>query len=149
MIRDWLSINVFVMHKPDILCLQETKSRVMSEELVEDVWGCQTSSCLVLPSFGAFGGILIIWDDNKIEMMEHEIGAFSISIKCKFRLFAEEWMFVRVYGPPKQGEVVDFMVELDDIKGRWNLPWCIGGDFNMVRCPLERSGDGRRDISMD
>lgn len=31
-----------------------------------------------------------------------------------------------------------FLGELDDIKARWDLPWCIGGDFDLVRFSHER-----------
>lgn len=91
---------------------------------------------------GASGGILVIWDEGKIEVLEHEIRALSVSIRCKLRSFNKEWVFVGVYGPLRRKDVDDFFVELDDINGRWNLPWCIGRDVNSVRCPSERKGDG-------
>ena len=28
--------------------------------------------------------------------------------------------------------------ELGDIRDLWSDPWCIGGDFNVVRLPSER-----------
>lgn len=39
-------------------------------------------------------------------------------------------MFVGVYGPDQGDEVDAFLSKLDDIKAHWDLPWCIGGDFN-------------------
>ena len=32
---------------------------------------------------------------------------------------------------------------MDAIKGRWQGPWCIGGDFNALRFPDERNREGR------
>ena len=30
--------------------------------------------------------------------------------------------------------------ELADLNSWWNLPWCVGEDFNLVRFPSERLG---------
>ena len=38
--------------------------------------------------------------------------------------------------------------ELGDIRGLWNDPWCIGGDFNMIRFLNERRKGGRLSPSM-
>lgn len=43
----------------------------------------------------------------------------------------DEWIFSGVSGSVLRGEVEDFLMELDDIKARWNLPWCIGGDLSL------------------
>ena len=33
--------------------------------------------------------------------------------------------------------------DLGAIRGRWGNPWCIGGDFNVIRFPSKRSREGR------
>lgn len=38
---------------------------------------------------------------------------------------------------------LQFLDELERVRIRWRGPWCIGGDFNEVRDPFERSGGGR------
>lgn len=63
---------------PDILVLQETKIEVMSDLIVADVWGSYSNDWLALPSWGASGGILLIWNANKVEILDHELWAFSI-----------------------------------------------------------------------
>lgn len=56
-----------------------------------------------------------------------------------------DWFFSGVYDPFSFSDVVDFLGELDDIMGRWDIPWCIGGDFNLVRFLLERKWNRRWD----
>lgn len=79
----------------DLVCFQETKLSVMNDMIVNDVWGQRTSSWLTLPYWGALGGILLIWNENKLEILDHEIITFSVSIRCKL---VDEWVFVGVYG---------------------------------------------------
>ena len=43
-----------------------------------------------------------------------------------------------MYGPVIGSEKEDFWEELGAIRGRWDDPWCVGGDFNSVRFPEER-----------
>lgn len=105
--------------KPDLLCFQETKIQIMSDSLVAEVWGARTSAWLVLLAMGASRGILLIWDINKVEVLDSEVGAYSMSVRCRLRSCVEEWVFVGVYDPTKRWEVDDFLTELDDSKGRW------------------------------
>jgi hypothetical protein len=50
------------------------------------------------------------------------------------------WMFTSVYAPTSIGMRKYFWKELADIRALSNVPWLIGGDFNMVRNRLERKG---------
>ena len=40
------------------------------------------------------------------------------------------------------------MDELDAMRGLWGGPWCMAGDFNVVRFPVESSMRGRLTYSM-
>lgn len=101
---------------PDILVLQVSKNEQITRSMVKEVWGRDSNYWVALPSRGASGGILMIWNKNRIEMLEHEVGAFSISIRCRMVDDVVEWVFSGVYGPVLEEEVDDFFGELDDVK---------------------------------
>ena len=68
------------------------------------------------------------------------MGDFSVS--CKFRNVGDnfEWAFPGVYGPNVGREKRLMWEELAGLYSWWNLPWCVGGDFNAIRFPPERWG---------
>lgn len=148
--RDKLVVvsNCIASSQPDLVCLQETKLRVMSDMIVKEVCGLNSISWLALPSWRALGGILLLWNADILEVLVHEIGAYSVSIRCRLVGSFDEWVFSGVCSPTVAGDVVDFLEELDDIFARWNLPWCLGGDFNLVRYSHERKGDVCQDRKM-
>lgn len=116
--------------------------------MVKEVWGLRPCEWLMLPSWGASGGILLIWDPNKVDVLDHDIGAYSISPKCKLKRTADEWVFVGVYGPFVRSEADDFLWELDVVNAHRGLPWCIGGDFNLIRLLSDRSGGVSNDSGL-
>ncbi|XP_040992580.1 uncharacterized protein LOC121239391 [Juglans microcarpa x Juglans regia] len=48
-----------------------------------------------------------------------------------------------MYGPNLDSTRVCLWEELVGIHSWWNVPWCIGGDFNVTRVPSESSGTRR------
>ena len=58
------------------------------------------------------------------------------------------WFFTRVYGPTLKSYREPLWEELGAIRGLWSDPWCIGGDFNVIRFRSERSREGRLSGSM-
>ena len=72
-------------------------------------------------------------------MLDVEVGQFSIS--CIFRNVENGlvWLFTGVYGPFFREERDWLWEELEAIRGIWDVPWCLGGDFNITLFQGERS----------
>ena len=88
------------------------------------------------------------WDNRVLQMVEMEVGKYSVS--CRFKNCEDGfcWIFLGVYGPTVKVEREDFLSELGAIRGLWNELWCVAGDFNMIRFPSERSRGGRLSSAM-
>ncbi|RVW57807.1 hypothetical protein CK203_113382 [Vitis vinifera] len=97
---------------------------------------------------GQLVGWVVIWDNRVLDLVGMEVGLFSIS--CRFKNCEDGllWTFTRVYGPTLKRYREFFWEELRVIRGLWTDPWCIGGDFNVIRFPSERSREGRISASM-
>ena len=53
------------------------------------------------------------------------------------------WVFTGVYGPFTKEEKECLWEEFGAIRGIWENPWCLGGDFNITLFQRERSRQGR------
>ena len=73
-----------------------------------------------------------------MEKLEVESGGYSISVHFRNCANGFYWIFSGVYGSVIGCEKEDFWEELGAIRGLWEDPWCIGGDFNTVRFLKER-----------
>ena len=90
----------------------------------------------------------MLWDNSRISLVDSVVGSFSVL--CLFRMTEDGflWTFTGVYGPVENSLRESFWEELGSIKGLWDCPWCVGGDFNEVLFPNERSKGGRLSNSM-
>jgi exonuclease III len=124
----------------DVICLQETKLDLITRGIVRSLWGIHHVDWVYLGSDGASGGILLMWDRRVVEKIDEAVGLFSVS--CKFRCISDqyEWAFSGVYGPQSNRDRRVMWDELSGLATWWGTPWCVGGDFNVIRFPSERSG---------
>ena len=122
------------------MCLQETKLEWITGGIVRSIWSCPYIDWLYLGSDGAFGGILLMWDSRVVEKVEEAVGHFSVS--CKFKNVGDqfEWAFIGVYGPNLNKRHRLMWEELIGLISWCDLPWCIGGNFNIICFPSERLG---------
>ena len=126
LLREW---------KVDIVFFQKTKVQNVTRELVQSLWGCVQVDWCALGSHGASGGILLMWEVEKVEALE---GSYSIA--CSFRSVSDDfkWAFAGVYGPNMDNDRSVLWDELSGLMERWAIPWYIGGDFNATRFSSER-----------
>ncbi|XP_030941311.1 uncharacterized protein LOC115966107 [Quercus lobata] len=84
-----------------------------------------------------------MWDRRVVEKIKEVVGHFSIS--CRFKNVNDhfEWAFTGIYGPNLNRKRQFMWEELVGLNNWWNLPWCFGGDFNVIRFGSERLGAGR------
>ncbi|KAG6636557.1 hypothetical protein CIPAW_11G119300 [Carya illinoinensis] len=134
--------------KVDIICLQETKLKQITRRTIQSIWGCQYVGWAYLPSDGALGGILVMWDKRVVENIDKFVGEYFVGCLFKNSEDGFEWAFAGVYGPNLEGEWRLLWDELASLCSWWEMPWCIGGDFNVTRFPSARSGDGWQNHAM-
>jgi exonuclease III len=134
--------------KADIVCLIETKMEFISREVVRSIWGGQHVGWVYMGSNGASGGLLLMWDRRVVEKMEECMGQYTMA--CCFQNVQDHfvWAFGGVYGPNDDVERRILWEELAGLRTVWEVPWCIGGDFNIVRFPSERSSESNISTGM-
>ena len=95
---------------------------------------------MYLGSEGAFGGIFLIWDRGVVEKVEEAVGHYLVS--CMFKNVGDqfEWAFTGVYGPNLSKKCQKMWEELAGFINQWDVPWCLGDDFNVTHFPSERLG---------
>jgi len=87
---------------------------------------------LYLPSVGCSGGIIVIWDPQVLELGDSRIGSFSVY--CKFKSLEDNFVrgLIGVYGPNDDYMRLALFEELSSFMPSWDIPWCLGGDFNVI-----------------
>jgi exonuclease III len=121
------------------MCLQETiKSEFSVGELAalsegfnyEWVWTAAQ---------GHSGGTLIGVKIDEILVIDKDSGEFYSSMKVKSRMDDFKWEIVNVYGPVQTERKSQFLEELSRKIAEMEDPFIMGGDFNFIRFPWEKS----------
>ena len=50
-------------------------------------------------AMGSVGGVLVVWDKRSLELIDKEVGSFSVSWRLKNVDNGFVWAFTGVYGP--------------------------------------------------
>ncbi|RVW49313.1 Peptidyl-prolyl cis-trans isomerase FKBP20-1 [Vitis vinifera] len=129
--------------KVDLFCVQETKIQSMTKSLVRSLGSGRFLDWGAMGAQGVAGGILICWDKRTLEVLEMEMGQFSISCTLRNVKDGNVWIFTGVYGLFSKEDREILWEELGAIRGIWDDPWCLGGDFNVTLSQRERSNQGR------
>ena len=131
------------MQKVDLVCLQETKLKEVTCGIIRSLIAGRFVEWVASNVEGASGGILILWDPRVLQLVEVDESRYSLS--CKFWNIEDNfmWIFSGVYGPTSNKNRELLWEELGAIRVLWREPWCIGGDFNVIRFSNERNREGR------
>lgn len=95
-----LRINTcFVSGKASIVCLQETKLKLINRGIVRSLWSGAHVDWVYMASNGALGGVVVMWDRRVVEKMKEFIGRYTVA--CSFKSVSKNflWAFASVYSP--------------------------------------------------
>ncbi|XP_041001721.1 uncharacterized protein LOC121247439 [Juglans microcarpa x Juglans regia] len=90
-----------------------------------------------------------MWDKRVVEAIEECIGDYSVVTLFKNVDDGWEWAFAGSYGPNVDRDRRRLWEELAGLYSLWDVPWCMGGDYNITHFPSERSGHYRNSVAME
>ncbi|RVW40921.1 hypothetical protein CK203_076999 [Vitis vinifera] len=91
---------------------------------------------------------LFSWHGQVLKLIGLEVGEFLIS--CWFKNCEDNfcWVFSGVYVLTVSRYKEAFQEELGAIRGLWQVPWCVSGDFNISRFPMELDSNSKLSSAM-
>jgi exonuclease III len=136
-------------HRVDIVCLQETfKSDFSVGELSSLSEGSPFEWCWTAAN-GHSGGTLTGVNSFLANILQKECGEFFSSMKIETKADKFTWEVVNIYGPVQTDRKAGFLLELSQKIMNMSWPFLLGGDFNMIRFPWEKSTDNINHTWMD
>ena len=134
--------NVVETSGCSVICLQETKMGFIDLALIRKCCPRRFDDFVYVPSNGAFGGLLIIWDSSLFNGIVMHYQPFSLSVHFTSTQSAQSWTLINIYGPcagDMRDQFVQWLYQL-------NIPddedWLLLGDFNFIRGPANRNKPG-------
>jgi exonuclease III len=129
--------------QPTVVCIQETKMFVLSDNVIKAVWGDHPCGYSYQPSIGASGGLVTVWDSTLVDVWCTMSAGNVLVIKGTIVLTTEDFVIFNVYAPCEAAakkllwnHLTSLVLDNSDVR------LCVCADFNSVRCMDERKGRG-------
>ena len=91
------------------------------------------------------GGILMLWDPQKLGILDVETSRNYLSLVIQPLGDKEIYIIKNVYGPQKIEDKLKLLTSLEELRERYpNMPWILARDFNMMRSLTEKKGGTKK-----
>ncbi|XP_071694379.1 uncharacterized protein [Rutidosis leptorrhynchoides] len=130
--------SLCVKEKCDIIALQETRCKVVSDHWVVNLTGNIDVGFVQKEVIGKSGGMLLIWDKRSFRALDTLCSDFSIAIRGHWVISGQESIIVNVYGPHDDARKKQMWGQLNSIMRDVDTAWVLCGDFNEVRESSDR-----------
>ena len=122
----------------DFLALQETMKKNFHKSYFRKIDPCDLFDWCWVPSIGKSGGILCGVKKEKYEVVSWKVGKFILQATMHDVERDMIWALVVVYGAAQDELKEDFLVEMASFCSHIDIPYIIGGDFNILRGVMTR-----------
>ncbi|KAH1232409.1 hypothetical protein GmHk_09G025071 [Glycine max] len=138
----WASIRRLVgKHKIDLLCLQETKRDSLDKALCQTLWGQSDFELEWVPAVNTAGGLLCIWNNNNFQVEVKTAERGFIMLEGVWMEEMQRVVVANIYAPCEIESKRQLWEKLYSRKSQSQIQsWCLVGDFNCIRHPVERLG---------
>ena len=128
---------------PFILCIQETKLAIIDDFVCKAIWGDDCVGYSFRPSLGASGGLVTLWDSNKVDVWSTISFDHVLVIVGRFFKFDELSVVFNVYASCDVSRQQALWVNISNrLISFASQNICVCGDFNAVWCGSERRSVG-------
>lgn len=120
------------MHKPHLICLQETKLHHIDNNIIRNTLGADyEDNFFYLPAQETRGGILIASCSEHLLLQNPHLTANTITVTVTDNRTNSQWTITGVYGPQAELDKRIFIRELRQLKAAALPAWLLG-DFNLI-----------------
>ncbi|PNT63569.1 hypothetical protein BRADI_4g17414v3 [Brachypodium distachyon] len=126
-------------HSLDFICLQETKKPVISAAYLRKFDPLDVFFWTWLPSEGKSGGILVGVKKDSFEVHMSKVVKYVVLVCLWDKQLKIKWNLMSLYGSAHDEFKDDFLLEMVDFLSGQDVPFIIGGDFNIIRGPEEKN----------
>ncbi|KAL8522425.1 hypothetical protein ACS0TY_012537 [Phlomoides rotata] len=118
-------------NKVDIVCLQESKKKVVTKNLCESIWPDKDFNWIYSGSKGASGGLITIWKKQALTLVQQWGTTGALGLMGIWLPKNVTFHLVNIYAPC---DTKDEKVLWEEVQS-WLKPkpldfWCVCGDFN-------------------
>ncbi|KAM3292613.1 hypothetical protein ACQJBY_036379 [Aegilops geniculata] len=131
-----------------ILCIQETKKEVIDSRFLQNFCPKGLNRFEYLPSIGAAGGLLVVWNEHIFQGQLFHSNSYSISVSFTSSHNGDSWILTNIYGPSQQEERPHFIEWFRQFQTPEESKWLVLGDFNHIRYPQNRNLEGGNILNM-
>ena len=126
-------------HVLDFVAISETGKRNYSASLLNRLSGGEDFAWVSRPPHGRSGGLLVGVRASTMEILDDSGGDFHIKLHIRNKSDNFKWSLVAVYGAAQDASKPAFLREVVNLAKENPHPMIIGGDFNLLRYPHEKS----------
>ncbi|KAK3197938.1 hypothetical protein Dsin_021353 [Dipteronia sinensis] len=132
--------NLVSIHRPTFLFIQESKLNSFNSKVFSSIGGSWLFRGMGVASVGATGGLISMWNDELFVVKACITNNCCIIIAGELVKLDKNVVFCNVYAPNIKSKRVKLWEFILRSQYSFDIPLCIGCDFNTVLCEMERRG---------
>jgi len=137
--KRWVA-SLYNKYKVHFLALQEVKMERVDTMLARLVWGNSRFEWAYSPAKGASGGVLSMWDKEKLKVSWSIIEEYFVLVEGVWLHSKLNVMIINIYAPQEVSSKKELWQKLLGFIGSRRGEVLLMGDFNTVKFESERHG---------